>query len=85
MEKQEVLITNTEAPCASEKKAVGVEEIFPQIPLIATEFLKQNGFKAQEKRRDSFVSCGVSVKCVRDHLIKTIPGLAEHGINETAV
>ena len=58
-----------------------IVEKFPTIPDVATEFIKRNGFKAQEKRRDDdFVSCGVSVDEVRQHLLKTIPGLVEHGL-----
>ena len=61
-------------------------EIFPDIPLTATEFIKARGFNAQEKRRDiSITSCGVSIQDVRDHLIKVVPGLKDHGISETSV
>ena len=31
------------------------------------------------------MSCGVSVQEVREHLLKTIPGLAEHGLSRTYV
>ena len=63
-----------------------IEEKFPEIHDVATEFIKRNGYKAQEKRRnDDFVSCGVSVQEVREHLLKTIPGLAEHGLSKTSV
>eukprot|EP00111_Clytia_hemisphaerica_P022411 TCONS_00065867-protein len=54
---------------------------FPTIPDEITKFIKTNGFKAQEKRRDDdFRSCGVSLNDIRDHLLKVVPGLAEHGI-----
>ena len=63
-----------------------IEEKFPEIHDVANEFIKRNGYKAQEKRRnDDFVSCGVSVQEVREHLLKTIPGLAEHGLSKTSV
>ena len=56
------------------------------IPHVATEFIKARGFKAQEKIRESTItSYGVSLKVIREHLIKEIPGLQEHGINETSV
>ena len=59
--------------------------IFPDIPHIATEFIKASGFKAQEKRRESTItSCGVSLRDIREHLIKEIPGLRKHGISETS-
>ena len=58
-----------------------IEDKFPEIRDVATEFIKRKGYKAQGKRRnDDFVSCGVSVQEVREHLLKTIPGLAEHGL-----
>ena len=47
---------------------------FPQIPEVITDFLKINGFKAQEKRGDdNFRSCGVHLKiqkiiCLRKFL-----------------
>ena len=54
---------------------------FPIIPEEITNFIKTNGFKAQEKRRDDdFRSCGVSLNDIREHLLKVVPGLAEHGI-----
>ena len=61
-----------------------VEEKFPDISVTATEFIKRNGYKASEKRRDDdIISCGVSVEEVRDHLLENIPGLAEHGLSST--
>ena len=59
---------------------------FPTIPDVATEFIKSSGFKANERSRETtIVSCGVSVKDVRDHLLDVIPGLAEHGLSENTV
>ena len=59
---------------------------FPQIPEVITNFLKINGFKAQEKRRDdNFRSCVVSLEDIKNHLLKKIPGLAEHAISRNAI
>ena len=59
---------------------------FPTIPDAATEFIKANGFKAQERRRETTItSCGVSVQDIRDHLLEVIPGLKEHGLSVTTV
>lgn len=59
---------------------------FPNIPEKIEEFLKMNGFKAQEKRRDdNFQSCGVSVEEVRQHSLKSVPGLEDHGIATTTI
>ena len=63
-----------------------IVENFPNIPDVATEFIKRNGFKAQEKRRnDEFVSCGVTVEEVRQHLLNTVPGLKENGLSKNTV
>lgn len=62
------------------------EDVFPTIPEVATEFIKRNGFQAQDKRQnDDFISCGVTVKEVKEHLMKVIPGLADNGISDNAV
>ena len=59
---------------------------FPNIPDVATEFIKASGFKAQDRRRETTIkSCGVSVNDVRDHLLKVIPGLSEHGLSVNTV
>ena len=42
----------------------------------------------KSKRKDAIhllASCGVSVQDVRDHLIKVVPDLKDHGISETSV
>ena len=59
---------------------------FPTIPEVVTEFLKTNGFKAQERRRDDdFRSCGVSIEEIRQHLLKTVPNLADYGISNNTI
>ena len=59
---------------------------FPIILDVITNFLKISAFKAQEKRRDdNFRSCGVSFKDIKNHLLKKIPGLAEHGISPNTI
>ena len=63
-----------------------VVDKFPDIPRIATEYVKANGFKAQERRRETtFRSCGVTIKELRDYLLETISGLDEHGLGITTV
>ena len=63
-----------------------IEDIFRTIPEVATEFINRNGLKGQEKRRnDDFISCGVTVKEVKKHVLKVIPGLAEYGISDSTV
>lgn len=80
-------VTKKKTPTVTVKPgAKPVEEKFPNIAEVATEFIKRNGFKAAEKRRDDdIISCGVSVEEVREHLLQNIPGLAEHGLSKTTV
>ena len=67
------------------KKNVGQPSLvlkFPEIVPEATEFLKQHSFAAECRRRnDTSYSSGVTVSQIREHLIKTIPGLKEHGLS----
>ena len=92
----EICDTGEKIPSAKEPKSVNAKsdkggwksilDKFPDIPVIATDFIKASSFKAQEKRRDTTVtSCGVSIKDAREHLLKVIPGLEEHGISDTTV
>ena len=59
---------------------------FPNMPDIATEFIKANGFKVQEKRRDTTISsCGVLEKDITENYRQAIPGLCEFGISDSTV
>ena len=59
---------------------------FPKIPTVATEFIKLNGYQAQERRRETtFQSCGVTIEEIRSHLFDTILGLREHGLGLTTI
>ena len=58
---------------------------YPNLIEKAVEFIKLNDYSAHARRRNSIGSsgAGVSVDAVRQHLIKTIPGLTD--ISKTAV
>ena len=58
---------------------------YPDLIKKAVEFIKLNGYSARARRRNSIGSsgAGVSVDAVRQHLIKTIPGLTY--ISKTAL
>ena len=59
---------------------IEIASIFPTIPDVATKFLRINGFKAQEKRRDDdFQASGVSIADVRVHLTENVLGLKQRG------
>ena len=88
--------SNDSVPVATVQKEKGKGRNGRRIPIlqkfqdilhhVAKAFIKASGFKAQEKRRESTItSCGVSLKVIKEHLIKEIPGLGEHGISETIV
>ena len=63
-----------------------IVEQFPNIPEITTEFIKKNGYKAQERRgNNEFVSCGVTVEEVLKHLLDTVVGLAEYGVSKSTI
>ena len=67
------------------KKNVGQPSLvlkFPEIVPEATEFLKQHSFAAECRRRsDTSYSSGVTMSQIREHLIKTIPGLKEYSLS----
>ena len=58
---------------------------YPNLMEKAVEFIKLNGYLAHACRRNSIGSsgAGVSVDAMRQHLVKTIPGLTD--ITKTAV
>ncbi|CAB3978472.1 Hypothetical predicted protein [Paramuricea clavata] len=59
---------------------------FPDIIDKTTEFIKQHGFAAQHRRRTSTgYSSGVTIAQIREHLMKEIPGLKEHGISSSTI
>ena len=78
--------TNTERKPGKKGGRPSVVSKFPEIPTVATEFIKNNGYRAQERRRETtFQSCGVTIAEIRDHLLQEIPGLKEHGLGLNTV
>lgn len=74
-------------PMESSKKGRPAIHIqFPGVVNAVTEFLKQNSYAAEGKRRSSTATgSGVTLGQIRAHLFKTIPGLEEHGISRTTI
>ena len=63
-----------------------IEDVFPSIPEVATEFFKKNGFKVQQKQQNNdFISCGVTVTQVKEHFLKVMTGLVECSISDNTV
>ena len=58
---------------------------FPEIVQCSTSFIKANGFKAHERRREGVGKVGVSLREIRDHLMASIPNLKSHGISLNSV
>ena len=60
--------------------------IFPSLAQCALQYLQQHGWSAQERRRTEVAnSVGVSLASLRQHLLKTVPGLDAVGISRTTV
>lgn len=59
---------------------------FPGIVTCATEFIKQHGFRAHQRRRTSTgTSLGVTIGEIKKHLYDNIVGLREHGIGDSTI
>ena len=59
---------------------------FPRIVDEVTEFIKQNGFSAQSRRRtDTAYSSNVTIKQIQSHLYQKFPALKEHKISLTTI
>ena len=59
---------------------------FPEIVDEVADFIKQNGFAAQSRRRtEAGFSNGVTIKDIQTHLHKTFPALKEHTISQTTI
>ena len=62
-------------------------ERFPNMVTEARAFIDANGTKAQERRRNDTVtmSNGVSLRQLRDHILRKVPALKEQGLSVTTV
>ena len=59
---------------------------YPQIVLVITEFIKQHGYRAQERRRTEIgTSYGVILREIKEHPLKMIPELQQVGIGTTTI
>ena len=86
-EKERTIISK-EKPSVPNRKTgpESIEVKFPDTGQVATEFIQQNEYKAQEKRRDdNYISCGVSVEGVRQYLLENVPGLKDHGLSKSTL
>jgi hypothetical protein len=53
---------------------------------VVTKFIKDRGFKAQDRRRDeSFTAVGVSLEDIQEHIKATIPGAKELGVSVSTI
>ena len=63
-----------------------IPDCFSNIPDIATEFIKANGFKVQGKRRDNTIaSCEMLVRDIKEYMCQSIPGLCEFRISNSTL
>ena len=59
---------------------------FPNIVNIAVEFVKQHGFSAHNRwRNETANTSGVSITQIKEHFMKAVSGLKEHGISMTPI
>ena len=78
--------TNTESKPGKKGGRPSLVSKFPEIPMVTTEFIKNDGYRAQERCRETtFQSCSVTTAEIRDHLLEKIPGLKEHGLGLNTV
>ena len=84
----------SEPPCISDELPksrnlsgqLSITSKFPSIVNIAAEFVKQHGFSAHNRRRNETANTSVvSITQIKEHLIKAVPGLKEHGISKTTI
>ena len=58
----------------------------PGIRSCVTNFLKQNSFVAERRRRTSTATgIGVTLEEIRNHIHETIPELRENGISKSTI
>ena len=75
-----VALINEKSTATSGQPSIAAK--FPEVVNTAADFVKQQGFAAQSRRRsETGTSSGVSVAQIREHLLDTVPGLREHGIS----
>ena len=59
---------------------------YPSIVTIVTEFIKQHGYRAHERRRSEIgTSCSVTLREIWEHLMQEIPQLQQPGIGTTTI
>ena len=78
---------NTINPCNNMSKGQpSLVKKFQSIVDKTAEFVKQHGFAAQQRRRtETGYSSGVTIRQIREYLIKDIEGLKEHGISQSTI
>ena len=61
-------------------------ETYPELVSCVTNFLKQNSFVAERRRRTSTATgTGVTFEEIRNHIYETIPELRKRGISKSAI
>ena len=85
----EVVVLDESCKISSQKGKGGQPSIvskFPNIVDEVSEFIKQHGFSAQNRRRtETGFSCGVTAKQIQQHLYDKYPDLKEHKISLTTI
>ena len=78
----EKTIQSNELPNHTTKGQPSLVQLFPSIVNVASEFIKQHSFSAQNRRRsETSYSSGITIPQIRDHLLAKVPGLEQRGIS----
>ena len=85
-EELEPNLSDLEQQTERSRKGIGgqpsIVSKFPEIADTVAEFIKQNGFSAQNRRRtETAYSSGVTAKQIQTHLYQTFPVLEQHKIS----
>ena len=77
--------TDKHAQGKSNQEQPSIVSKFPTTVDVAAEYVKQNSFSAQcQRRTETGYSSGVTAQEIREHLLKEVPNLKEHGISVTS-
>ena len=76
---------NNEEKKSSHPGALPLCKRFPKLIPTVCDFVIQNGVSAQGKRRHTGLTVGVSLREIRAHVLRVVPGLSNFGISTNSV
>jgi hypothetical protein len=85
MKKPEGQVEDTPTSKSRPRSRKRLEDRYPDIPQIITDFCKQQSYSAHYRRREETFQVGTRLQDVRKHLFKEIPELQNWGLSEDKV